>query len=161
VMPFAQLETMRKSLVGFLPKELGRQDGEERIWEVRLKGYADPRMQAVYEHTVTAELTHAADRARVLVHEDATVYLVTNEPCRRLWFAEMCLADEFLDLYPKRRADFEKAYQAYEAKARELLDGGQPIGNADVCRAMGREPGWGKRYWRRFLDDFSDALAHG
>ena len=40
-------------------------------------------MQAVYEHTVTAELTQAADRARVLIHPASTVYLLTNEPCPR------------------------------------------------------------------------------
>ena len=63
-----------------------------------MKGYTDPRMQAIYDHTVTAELTHAADRARVLIHRGATVYVVTNEPCPKLWFAELCFAGDFLDL---------------------------------------------------------------
>jgi hypothetical protein len=159
IMPFPELQTMRKSMVGFVPEELSEGDGAERIWEVRVKAYADPRMQAVYEHTVTAELTHAADRARVLVHQEAVVYLVTNEPGPRLWFSEMCFADELLDLSNnKRRADFEAAYGEYEAKARELLDAGKAIRNADVCRAMNKNPGGGKRYWQRFFDEHKDAL---
>jgi hypothetical protein len=116
-------------------------------------------MQAVYDHTVTAELTHAADRARVLCHKNAVVYLVTNEPCPKLWFAELCLAEEYLDLSGGTRADFVKNYAAYEAKARELLDAGKTIGNADVCRALGHpKPGWGWRYWGRFLEVHKDAL---
>jgi hypothetical protein len=158
VLPFPELVTVRRAVVGHIPVELAEGSAEAKVWEVRCKGYAEPRMQAVYDHTVTAELTHAADRARVLIHRDATVYLVTNEPCPRLWFAEMCFAGDFLDLSRAPRSDFESAYQGYAAKAKELLDAGQAVGNADVCRAMGQRPCRGWRYWQRFLMDNGDAL---
>jgi hypothetical protein len=159
ILPFVGLVTGRRTIVGPTPHELTEADGERRIWEVRLKGYTDPRMQAVFEHTVTAELTQAADRARVLIHPQAVVYLATNEPCPHLWFAEMCYADELLDLSATgTRADFRLAYAAYSAKAAELLNEGKAIGNADVCRALGRKPGWGKRYWQQFLREMGDAL---
>lgn len=159
ILPFADLVTVRRGVLGVTPEELAEDEARTQVWEVRLKGYPDPRMQAVYEHTVTAELTHAADRARVLIHKQARVYLVTNEPCPKLWFAEKCLAGEFLDLSPAARADCEKAYRAYEAKARELLDAGGLVGNADVCRAFDRKNTWGHRYWSRFLKEFGDALV--
>jgi hypothetical protein len=161
VLPFADLIDVRRAVVGRVPQELVEGDApREQVWEVRLKGYTDPWMQAVYDHTVTAELTHAADRARVLLHRDAVVYLLTNEPCPRLWFAEMCYASDLLDLSDDGgRADFRQNYAGYEAKAKELLDAGNSIGNADVCRALGRpRPGWGKRYWTRFLERFGDSL---
>jgi hypothetical protein len=159
VPPFAALETVRRPVAGFVPRELASVEGQRWLWEVRLKGYTDPRMQAVYEHTVTAELTQAADRARVLIHPSATVYLVTNEPCPKLWFAEMCYAADFLDLSGgPRRADFERNYEKYEDKARELLDAGRRVGNADVCEALGIKRHQGIRYWRAFLDAYDDAL---
>jgi hypothetical protein len=160
ILPFPELKTLYRGVVGQVPPEL--LEGDEairRVWEVRVKGYDDPRMQAVYNHTVTAELTQAADRARVLIHNDAIVYLVTNEPCPKLWFAEMCFAEDLLDLSGRgTRADFGRNYAAYEDKARELLEGDRPVGNANVCRALGRNPGWGKRYWNRFLEKYGDAL---
>jgi hypothetical protein len=159
IMPFPQLQTIRRAVVGTLPYELVQQEGQECIWEVRLKGYADPRMQAVYQNTVTAELTHAADRARVLIHKTATVYLVTNESCPKLWFSEKCLANDLLNLSGNRRSDFETAYKKYESEARELLDGGRLIGNADVCRGLNRKPGWGKRYWHQFMETNGDAVV--
>jgi hypothetical protein len=161
ILPFADLVDTRRAVVGSVPAELQEGEGddaEEWLWEVRMKGYADPRMQAVYDHTVTAELTHAADRARVLIHPGGRVYLVTNEPCPRLWFAEMCLARDYLDLSGGPRADFAKACEEYEAKAQELLNAGRPIGNADVCRALGRKDSWGLRYWHAFLGKYGDAL---
>jgi|GEM_PF-6661011 len=158
ILPFSDLKTVRKGVIGVVPHELTEVERQEAIWEVRLKGYEDPRMQAVYEHTVTAELTHAADRARVLIHEGAVVYLATNEPCPKLWFVEMCYAGDLLDFSATRRAHFEEAYKGYEAKARQLLNEGRLIGNADVCRALDRKPGWGKRYWHQFLRSHKDAL---
>lgn len=158
ILPFQDLTTIRRPVFGLIPHELAREEGQRQLWEVRLKGYADPRMQAVYDYTVVAELTHAADRARVLIHQDAVVYLVTNEPCPRLWFAELCFADDLLDLSPGPRSDFREACDVYEAKARELLDAGLAVGNADVCRALGRKPGWGWRYWQVFRERYADAL---
>jgi hypothetical protein len=159
ILPFADLTTLRRTVIGRQPDDLSEgEGGREQVWEVRIKGYADPRMQAVYDHTVTAELTHAADRARVLIHRDAAVYLVTNEPCPQLWFVERCFAGDFLDLSPSPRADFQVAYAQYEAKARELLNQGRRIGNADVCRALDRKPGWGKRYWSVLLSKYADVL---
>jgi hypothetical protein len=159
ILPFANLITMRRMVVGRQPVDLSEDEvGREQVWEVRIKGYADPRMQAVYDHTVTAELTHAADRARVLIHRDAVVYLVANEPCPQLWFVERCFAGDLLDLSASPRADFQLAYERYEAKARELLDHGRLIGNADVCRALDRKPGWGKRYWSALQRKYADVL---
>jgi hypothetical protein len=160
ILPFAPLVTVRRGLWGNVPAELLEEgDAPYLLWEVRLKGYDDPRMQAVYDHTVTAELTHAADRARVLIHESATVYLVTNEPCPRLWFAEQCFAADCLDLTDERRADFQKNYTAYEAKAVELLNKGGLISNTDVCKAMDRKPSAGFRYWCAFKEKYRDALT--
>jgi hypothetical protein len=156
VLPFAPLVDVRRSIVGPVPAEL--QEGEAtpcQVWEVRLKGYDDPRMQAVYDHTVTAELTHAADRARVLIHDEAVVYLVTNEPCPRLWFAEQCYAADCLDLADARRGDFREHYAAYEAKALELLNAGGRVGNADVCRALSKQPSAGWRYWKAFREKYA------
>ena len=115
-------------------------------------------MQAVYEHTVTAELTQAADRARVLIHANARVYLVTNEPCPKLWFSEMCYAGDYLDLAPSNNARSQKAYATYSAKAKELLDAGNRISNIDVCKAIQKPPGWGCRYWRRFFQEWQECL---
>ena len=87
--------TVRRPVIGHVLAELAEgEEEQEWIWEIRIKGYLDPRVQAVYEHTVTAELTHAADRARVLIHRKATLYLVTNEPCAKLWFAKKCFATD-------------------------------------------------------------------
>jgi hypothetical protein len=158
ILPFHDLIEDRRVVLGRVPEELAEEDSLHRLWEVRIKGYADRRMQAVYEHTVTAELTHAADRARVLIHKHARVYLVTNEPCPILWFAELCLASDFLNLSEGQRARFEEACEVYEAKAKELLDLGMTICNADICRALERKPGWGKRYGRRFFTLNADAL---
>jgi hypothetical protein len=155
-LPFPPLIDVRRPVIGRVPLELADED-REQIWEVLCKGYRDERMQAVYEHTVTAELTQAADRARVLIHPEAMVYLLTNEPCPDLWFAEMCYADNLFDLTP-RRSDYLANYAAYEAKARELLDAGKLIGNADVCRALGRTPEWGKRHWQDFRAAHKDRL---
>ncbi len=66
----------------------------------------------------------AADRARVLIHRNAVVFLVTNEPCPRLWFAEKCYAGDLLDLSPVRRTDFEQNYAVFEGKTLELLNRG-------------------------------------
>jgi hypothetical protein len=158
ILPFPDLMTVRRGVVGRIPVELAEGDQYERIWELKVKGYRDLRMQAIYDHTVTAELTHAADRARVLIHQDAVVYLLTNEPCPRLWFAEMCFAWEFLSLEHEHRSDFARNYAVYAAKAKELLDAGGIVGNADVCRALARNPSSGKRYWQRFIDIHGDAL---
>ncbi|MGH7171501.1 MAG: hypothetical protein ACRELG_14595, partial [Gemmataceae bacterium] len=125
ILPFPELEDVRCPVIGRLPSELIEDDGDgdtQQLWEVKLKGYRDPRMQAVYDHTVTAELTHAADRARVLTHRNAAVFLVTSEPCPRLWFAEKCYAGDLLDLSGAKRSDFQQNYAAYEAKSIELLD---------------------------------------
>lgn len=161
ILPFSDLQDVRRAVIGQVPVELDEGDGQaprRRIWEVKIKGYADPQMQAIYNHTVTAELTQAADRARVLIHQDAVVYLVTNEPCPQLWFAEMCYAWDLLESRPVARADFEQNSTAFEEKALELLNAGQTIGNADVCRALDRKPGWGKRYWTAFNSKYSDSL---
>jgi hypothetical protein len=147
-LPFPKLVDVCRGVIGRVPLELSDEE-REQIWEVRYKGYTDPQMQAVYEHTVTAELTQAADRARVLIHQEAMVYLLTNEPCPALWFAEMALAEELFDL-TARRGDYAANYAAYETKARELLYAGQTIGNTDVCRAMGLSPRTGERYWQDF-----------
>jgi hypothetical protein len=49
-------------------------------------------------------------------------------------------------------------YGKYEAKARELLDAGRRVGNADVCRALDKKPRDGLRYWQRFTEQYGDAL---
>jgi hypothetical protein len=157
-LPLPPLVTVRRPILGRVPAELDEGEDTWRVWEAKFKGYNKPEMQAVYEHTATAELTHAADRARVLIHESARVYLLTNELCPRLWFAEMAYAGELLDLTPGPRSDFRQACERYMAKAKELLDRGQRIGNADVCRALSQKPGWGKRYWVSFLEQNKDAL---
>lgn len=159
ILPFPELQDVRRAVTGRLPPELV--DGEEelgRLWEVKIKGYLDASMQAIYDHTVTAELTHAADRARVLTQRNAAVYLVTNEPCPRLWFAEKCYATDLLDLSETKRADYAENYRTYEDKARELLNKGEAIGNADVCRALKKKNAWGWRYWQQFLARYEDAL---
>jgi hypothetical protein len=92
----------------------------------------------------------------VLIHRGAVVYVVTNEPCPKLWFAEQCLAGDFLDLSVRSR--YEPAYEVFAAKAKELLDAGGLVCSADVCRALGHKPTWGARYWRRFLSQNRDAL---
>jgi hypothetical protein len=97
----------------------------------------------------------------VLNHRNAIVFLITNEPCPRLWFAEKCYAGDLLDLSGVRRSDFEQNYSAFEAKALELLDGGKTIGNADVCRALDKRNSWGWRYWQRFQEKYGDALVGG
>jgi hypothetical protein len=42
----------------------------------------------------------------------------TNEPCPRLWFAEMCFASESLDLPGPKRATSEAAYAGFEKPVR-------------------------------------------
>jgi hypothetical protein len=161
ILPFPALVQVRRSVVGLVPPELVERDGDalvERIWEVRMRWYHEPRMQAVYDHAVTSELTQAADRARVLIHPEARVYLVTNEPCPRLWFAELTFSFDYLDLSPGSRSDFEGNFAAYETAARALLDADRRIGNADVCRSMSKKPGWGKRYWQRLIEQYCDAM---
>jgi hypothetical protein len=146
ILPPPELTEVRHVLRARVPRELG--EGKDRVWDIRCMGYADARMQAVYQATVTAELAQAADRARVLNHPEAVVYIVTNEPCD-LWFVEGTFADEFIAPAPKR-SDFQERYTAYDAKAVELLDAGGRICNADVCRALGKEVKWGSRYWQLF-----------
>jgi hypothetical protein len=159
ILPLPQLEDVRRCVAGPVPAELVEGEEEaQRLWEVKIKGYGDPRMQAVYDHTVTAELTHAADRARVLIHRNALVYLATNEPCPKLWFAEKCFADDLLDLSDVRRSDFEQNYAIFRDKAVELLNGGKTISSADVCKALGKSDRSGWRYWQRFLNSYEDAL---
>jgi hypothetical protein len=158
-LPFPALADVRRGVIGRFPSELV--DGEEnrrQLWQVKIKGYSDPRMQAVYDHTVTAELTHAADRARVLIHRNAMVFLITNEPCPKLWFAERCYAGDLLDLSGTKRIDFLQNYSVYEAKAVSLLNSGKAIRNADVCQALDKKNSWGWRYWQRFLEKNEDAL---
>lgn len=159
ILPFPELQDVRRCVTGRLPSERVAGDEEvQQLWEVKLKGYANPRMQAVYDHTVTAELTHAADRARVLSHRNTVVFLVTTEPCPRLWFAEKCYAGDLLDLSGARRTDFEQNYATFESQALELLNSGKAIGNADVCRALAKTNSWGWRYWQRFLEEYEDGL---
>jgi hypothetical protein len=59
------------------------------------------------------------------------------------------------------RSDFLKNYAAYEAKAKELLDAGQLVGNADVCRALGTNPCNSLRYRQRFVEQYGDFLEGG
>jgi hypothetical protein len=159
ILPFPEMKTVRRTVIGKVPEEMAEHDNERRIWEIKYRAYTDPRMQAVYEHTVTSELIHAADRARVLKHKDTVVYLVTNEPVPKLWFAELCYASDLLDLSTDKRQDFKTAYATYEAKTRELLDAGRCVCNADICRALGWEkPGRGKRYWQQFVKENDDVL---
>jgi hypothetical protein len=159
ILPFADMKTVRTGTIGRVPREfLDDEEVVEQVWEVRIKCYDDPRMRAIYDHTVTSELTHAADRARVLIHKEAVVYLVTNEPCPKLWFAEKCFAADYLDLSGRPRKDFQNNFATYAAKALELLKAGKTIGNADVCRAFDKKPTWGHRYWREFLTEYGDAL---
>jgi hypothetical protein len=150
ILPFPELKKVRVGIKRWLPAELSDGQAIDQIWEVKCMGYDDERMQRIYNYTVAAEVMHAADRARVLIHP-TTVYLITNEPTPGLWFVESCFAGDFLALNSAPRTDFECNYLAYEQKAKELLNAGETISNADVCRALGREPGSGKRYWKRFL----------
>lgn len=156
ILPFSDLVDVRLATEGRIPRELSA-SGEVRLWESRQKGYLDPRMQAVYDHTVGSELAQAADRARVLANP-TTVYLLTNEACPGLWFAEPCLARELLDVSPPERSDYRENYDKFAAKACELLDAGGSISGAEVCRALGRDESWGKRYWRGFRAEYGDAL---
>jgi hypothetical protein len=151
ILPFPPLESIRRLVVGRVPRELIGDGFPEirRIWEAWHKGYSDPRMQAVYDHTVAAELAHAADRARVL-SQPTTVYLLTNEACPWLWFSEMCFADEYLALPMQRRSDYESNYRRFADKALGMLHEGQEITGPSVCRAMGEAGTWGKRYWSQF-----------
>jgi hypothetical protein len=158
ILPFSELVTVRRAIVGRVPAELADENEQARVWELKVMGYLDGRMQAVYDHTVTAELTHAADRARVLIHQDAVVFLVTNEPCPKLWFSEMAFGADLLDLAEQPRSDFERNSANYTAKAKELLDAGKMVGNADICRELGKNPCWGKRYWTSFRAANQDGL---
>jgi hypothetical protein len=47
---------------------------------------------------------------------------------------------------------------AYKAKVVELLNSGETIGDADVCRALGKTNAWRWRYWRQFRQESEDAL---
>jgi hypothetical protein len=114
-------------------------------------------MQAVYNQKVTAELVQAVGRARPLNHEDAMVYLLSNEPCPDIWYAEMCYADELFEMN-QRRGDYAANYAAYEAKAIELLNAGGTIGNADVCREAGMSIRTAQRYWPDFRTAHKDRL---
>jgi hypothetical protein len=155
-LPFPPLVDVRRGVAGPVPLELSDED-REGIWEVLIKGYHDPRMQAVYNHKVTAELVQAVGRARPLNHEDAMVYLLTNEPVPDVWYAEMCYADELFEMNG-RRGDYAANYAAYEAKAIELLNAGKTIGNADVCRAAGVPERSGKRYCPDFRVAYGNRL---
>jgi hypothetical protein len=158
ILPLPKLATVRPVVIARVPEEVADSD-LQRAWEVRIKGYDDKRMQAIYRHTVTAELMHAVDRARVSIHRNAFVYLVTNEICPELWFAERCFAGEFLNMDDtKHRRDFEQAYQTYEQEVKLLDSGGQRIGNIDICRSLNHKPGWGCRYWRQFRANHQDTL---
>jgi hypothetical protein len=44
ILPFADLRTVRRALLGRVPQEWADSEGHRYVWEVRLKGYADPRM---------------------------------------------------------------------------------------------------------------------
>jgi len=96
-------------------------------------------MQAVYRHTTTAELTQAADRARVLIHKNARSIWSPTEPCPNLWFAEMCYASDYLDLTPAA-APRDVAYATYFAKAKELLDAGGGSATSTFARAIENRP---------------------
>jgi hypothetical protein len=63
ILPFTDLETVRRPVVGYIPHELAESEGQRWLWEVRIKGYTDPRMHAVHDHTVTMAPQGTANRS--------------------------------------------------------------------------------------------------
>jgi hypothetical protein len=158
-LPLPDLVTRVERVEADLPDELADFPGERARWERVYKAYDNATLQLIYDHLTTSELEQTIDRARLAIHADARVYVLSNEPLRKLWYAKVCLAEHLLDLSGRRRQDFADNYRTYEIKAVELLNKAGGVSNAAASRCLGLKRGTGHRYWLEFVRRHGESLS--
>ena len=116
-------------------------------WEVRCQQYPDERWQAVWRHVVVGELMQAIGRLRPLTN-DATIYVVTNEPLPETFELTAVYAGELFPsmLTSTRRTDFQQHVERYAEAMAELEASGQRPTNRAVCAKLGIRECNGFRY---------------
>lgn len=125
-------------------------------WTVRCQQYDDERWQAVWHHVVTGELMQAIGRLRPLTN-DATIYVVTNEPLPERSGALDVTAVYAAELFPamatsSRRSDFQQRVQQYADAMVDLAAEGAEPTNLAICHRLGLKPPNGMRYRRLAMD---------
>jgi hypothetical protein len=123
-------------------------------WTVRCQQYADHRWQVVWRHVVTGELMQAVGRLRPLTN-DATIYVVTNEPLPAMLDVTAVYAAE---LFPAmaasgRRGDFQERVRQYADAMENLVAGGAEPSNRAVCEKLGINECNGFRYRKLALSE--------
>jgi hypothetical protein len=119
-------------------------------WTVRCQQYDDtrgPRWQAVWRHVVTGELMQAIGRLRPLTN-DATIYVVTNEPLPNWLDVTAVNAAEIFDgmVGSNRRTDFRGRVERYGRAMENLASAGIEPTNRAVCAKLGIKECNGFRY---------------
>ncbi len=116
-------------------------------WTVRCQQYDDPRWQAVWRHVVTGELMQAIGRLRPLTN-DATIYVVTNEPLPEWLDVTAVYAAELFDgmVGSSRRTAFRQRVEQYGEAMEDLAAAGIEPTNVAVCQQLGLKPPNGLRY---------------
>jgi len=121
-------------------------------WEVRCQQYPDERWQAVCRHVVVGELMQAIGRLRPLTN-DATIYVVTNEPLPETFELTGVYAGELFPsmLTSTRRTDFQEHVERYAEAMEDLEAAGVKPTNRAVCAKLGIKECNGFRY-RKLMD---------
>lgn len=118
-------------------------------WTVRCQQYDEPRgrWQAVWRHVVTGELMQAIGRLRPLTN-DATIYVVTNEPLPDWLDVTAVYAAELFDgmVGSNRRTDFRGRVEQYGRAMENLAAAGIEPTNRAVCAKLGIKECNGFRY---------------
>jgi hypothetical protein len=121
-------------------------------WTVRCQQYDDTRgprgrWQAVWRHVVTGELMQAIGRLRPLTN-DATIYVVTNEPLPDWLDVTAVYAAELFDgmTMSNRRTDFCQRVEQYGRAMENLASAGIEPTNRAVCAELGIKECNGFRY---------------
>lgn len=114
---------------------------------LRGQGLRGPRWQAVWRHVVTGELMQAIGRLRPLTN-DATIYVVTNEPLPDWLDVTAVYAAELFDAMAtsSRRSDFRQRIDQYSQAMENLAATGVEPTNVAVCQQLGLKPPNGMRY---------------
>ena len=116
-------------------------------WQIRRQQYADTRWQAIWRHVVTGELMQAIGRLRPLTN-DATIYVVTNEPLPATLDIVPVYAGELFGAMATaiRRSDFQDRVRRYAQTMENLVAEGIEPTNRAVCERLGLKPPNGMRY---------------
>jgi len=116
-------------------------------WQIRRQQYADARWQAVWRHVVTGELMQAIGRLRPLTN-DATIYIVTNEPLPETLDIVPAYAGELFGAMATaiRRSDFQDRVHRYARTMENLVAEGVEPTNRAVCERLGIKECNGFRY---------------